>query len=199
MKGRKREKTSLVIGCRALTHNTLKHNEKLCYLCIHENCQTAHKVINAGPHQIFRTVQLMCSGCTSGYEGFEHAAHNHGLHALSKRFIPSCSKIVSKASLVWKHIEVILGAVHEARRQDGATELRLRHEWENNNTSKKPSAHKRYRKGKNYKAHMQGKGTKGLHTCKCLWPDNSLGPNNQVMLPHYSIKFFLLVLKKQGF
>lgn len=54
-------------------------------------------------------------------------------------------------------------------------------------------------KAKNYKAHMQGKGTKGLHTCKCLWPDNSLGPNNQVMLPHHSIKFFLLVLKKQGF
>lgn len=131
----------------------------------------SHKFLNAGAHQVFWTVQLMCSRCTSGYEGFEHTAHNHSLHALGKRFIPSCSKIVSKASLVWKHTEVILDAIHEAKGQDGATELRLRHEWESNRASKKPSAHTRCRKGKNYKAQMQGKGSKGLHTCKCLWPD----------------------------
>lgn len=55
-------------------------------------------------------------------------------------------------------------------------------------------------KAKIIKANTQGKGTKRLHTCKCLWPDNSPEPNNQVMLSYQNSYYFvLLVLKKHCF
>lgn len=71
-----------------------------------------HFLMAVKSHQILWAVQLVGGGSTACYQGLEHAAHDHRLHALCYRLAVPCSKVVSKAGLVWEQRDRTYHSLH---------------------------------------------------------------------------------------